>query len=67
MATNVGVIDGGNAPPEPLSETPFGIIKINRLIENKRPLLDRKRHTISKSSRKLIEARTFRHMSQYTP
>lgn len=27
MATNVGVIDGGNSPPEPLPETPFGIIK----------------------------------------
>ena len=42
MATNVGVIDGGNSPPEPLPETPFGIIKNIRLIENERPLLDRK-------------------------
>ena len=42
MTANVGVIDGGNSPLEPLPETPFGIIKINRLIENERPLLDRK-------------------------
>ena len=65
MATNVGVIDGGNSPPEPLPETPFGIIKNIRLIENERPLLDKNGHTIPKLSRKLIEARTFRHMSQY--
>lgn len=59
MATNVGVIDGGNAPTEPPPETPFGIIKTCRLIENERPLLDRSGHTIPKSSRKLIGARTF--------
>lgn len=67
MATNVGVIDGGNSLTEPPQKTPFGIIKTCRLIENERPLLDKIGHTRSKSSRKLIGARTFRHMSQYMP
>lgn len=67
MATNVGVIDGGNSPPEPLPETLFGIIKICRLIENERPLLDKNGYTMPKLSRELIGARTFRHMLQYIP